>query len=138
MDTANTDELDRAYPEACAFFAGKPHSLALYQAFARSMLATLPHTKLDVRKTQISLLDGRMYACVSMMRARRKAELPPEYIVVTFSSPSAVESPRVAQQVQIRPGRWTVHVVVGDESELDDELLGWVHMSHACFAERSL
>ena len=100
------------------------------------MLTTFPNTKLDVRKTQISLLDRRMYACVSMMRARRKAELPAEYIVVTFSSPAAVDSARVAQQVQIRPGRWTVHVVVGDESELDGELYGWVHMSHACFAER--
>ena len=130
------DEMNRTNSEACTFFAGRPHALALYQAFARSMLTTFPNTKLDVRKTQISLLDRRMYACVSMMRARRKAELPAEYIVVTFSSPAAVDSARVAQQVQIRPGRWTVHVVVGDESELDGELYGWVHMSHACFAER--
>ena len=56
--------------------------------------------------------------------------------MVTLSSPERVDSPRVAQQVEIRPGRWTVHVAVGQEAELDDELLGWVAMSHACFAER--
>lgn len=130
------DELERTRPEALAFFVGKPHALALYEAFARWALAAFPGTELQVRKTQISLVDRRMYACVSMMRARRKAELPPEYVVVTLSSPERVDSPRVAQQVEIRPGRWTVHVAVGQEAELDDELLGWVAMSHACFAER--
>lgn len=130
------DELERTYPEALAFFAGKPQALALYVAFARRMLAVFPGTELQVRKTQISLVDRHMYACVSMMRARRKAELPSEYIVVTFSAPGPVDSPRVAQQVEIRPGRWTVHVVVGSEAELDDELLGWVEASHARFVER--
>lgn len=129
------DELDRSYPETCAFFAGKPRALGLYEAFVRRMLDTFPSTELQVRKTQISLVDRRMYACVSLMRARRKVELPPEYIVVTFSSTGRLDSPRVAQQVEIHAGRWTIHVVVGDASELDEELYGWVSASHACFVE---
>ena len=129
-------EFERTYPGACAFFAGQPHALALYETFARWALEMFPATELQVRKTQISLMDRRMYACVSMMRARRRAELPPEYIVVTLSAPDRVDSPRVAQQVEIRPGRWTVHVVVGDAAELDDELLGWVAASHARFIDR--
>lgn len=127
------DELERTYPQAVAFFDGKPHALALYRALAERALRSFPSTRVDVRKTQISLIDGHMYACVSTMRAKRKAELPPEYIVVTFSAPEQVDSPRVAQQVEIRPGRWTVHVVVGKEAELDDELLGWVRLSHEAF-----
>ena len=123
-------ELRRTYPQAMAFFADKPHALALYGTFAKWAVRTYPSTRIDVRKTQISFIDGRMYACVSMMRARRKAELPPGYVVVTFSSPASIDSPRVAQQVQIRPGRWTVHVVVGQADEFDRELLDWVRISH--------
>ncbi len=130
------DELERIYPEAAAFFDGKPHALALYKALVSWALEAFPDTRLDVRKTQISLIDGRMYACVSIMRAKRKAELPPEYIVVTFSAQERLDSPRVAQQVQIRPGRWTVHVVVGEGEELDEELFDWVSLSHDLFSGR--
>lgn len=134
--TCIMDELERTYPQVVAFFDGRPHELALFEALAGWAVRTFPGTRIDVRKTQISLIDGHMYACASMMRARRKADLPPAYIVVSFSAPAGIDSPRVAQQVQIRPGRWTVHVVVGEEDELDDELLGWIRDSHDIFCGR--
>ena len=34
--------------------------------------------------------------------------------------------PRIWQAVEPYPNRWTHHVLVSDESQLDGELLGWV------------
>lgn len=124
------NEASATSPKTLAFFDGKPQELALYERFATRVLDMFPATEIQVKKTQISFVQRRMYACVSMMRAKRKAELPAAYIVVTISAPDAMTSPRVAQQTQIRSGRWTVHIVVGDETELDEELFGWVASSH--------
>lgn len=122
--------------QAAAFFDGKPRAYGLFEALAKMLADTYPATQIQVKKTQVSFVDRHIYACASMMRAKRRSELPDEYVVVTFSSPGPIDSARVAQQVQIRPGRWTVHVVVGEESELDDELLGWVEVSHMIAAGR--
>lgn len=125
------DTTDPAYSQAIAFFDGKPRAFGLFESLAELLRGEYPATEIQVKKTQISFVDRHIYACASMMRAKRKSELPDEYVVVTFSAPESICSERVAQQVMIRPGRWTVHIVVGDPSELDDELLGWVDVSHA-------
>jgi len=38
--------------------------------------------------------------------------------------------------VRIREYRWTHHVIVGREDEIDDSLMGWIDRSHALSAER--
>ena len=42
------------------------------------------------------------------------------------ASPTAASLPRVASCVEAYPGRWTHHVVVASEEELDDELMALI------------
>ena len=41
----------------------------------------------------------------------------------------------VAVQVEPYPGRWTVHIVIGSEAEIDEELLNWLQQAYD-FAEK--
>ena len=118
-----------------SFFDGKGYELGLYEVLAGKLLATYPNTEIRVQKTQISFYDRRMYACASLTPVRRKAERPARFITVTFSLDAPLSSARVLA-VQVRERRWTHHVLVGGEKEIDEELMGWVAMSHALSAER--
>lgn len=45
-----------------------------------------------------------------------------------------LESPRVAVAVEPYPGRWTHHILLTSESELDAEVRAWLHEAYD-FAE---
>ena len=47
-------------------------------------------------------------------------------ITVSFGLGRREPSPRVAVSVEAYPGRWTHHVPVTAEEELDGALLGWL------------
>lgn len=113
------------------FFDGKPDELALYEAFW-DKLAALGEFTTVAHKTQISLKNRRVFGCISMMRVLRKALLPEHYIVVTLGLLRPLESPRIAAVTEARPNRWTHHIVVGSENELDEELLAWVREAYDC------
>ena len=113
------------------FFDGKPRALFLYESLLGQLTAFAGEFTIRVQKTQISLSARRLFACVSMMRVRKKSELPEEYIVGTFGLPTPLDSPRIAAKTEPYPNRWTHHVVIGDASEIDAELLGWLSEARA-------
>ncbi|MDD6151413.1 MAG: DUF5655 domain-containing protein [Bacteroidales bacterium] len=92
----------------------------------------------DVRvkfhKTQVSYYNARMFACISMLRIKRKAEMPRPYITVTFGLEKPCRHHRIGVVTEIAHNRWTHHVVVGSIEEIDDQLMGWLREA----ARRSL
>ena len=126
--------MDFMNPDVRMFFDPHPAALQLYEAFAGKMAARFPETRVRVQKTQITFSNRRVYACVSFLRVKRKAELPASWFTLTLGLPYPLESPRVAAKVEPYPGRWTTHIVLSDPSELDAELFGWVEQAVA-FAE---
>ena len=86
------------------------------------MAERFPETRVRVQKTQITFSNRRVYACVSLLRVKRKAELPEAWFTLTLGLPYPLESPLVAAKVEPYPGRWTTHIVIHDPSELDAEL----------------
>ncbi|MDO5324457.1 MAG: DUF5655 domain-containing protein [Clostridia bacterium] len=126
--------MDFMNPDVRMFFDPHPAALPLYEAFAGEMAARFPETRVRVQKTQITLYNRRVYACVSFLRVKRKAELPASWFTLTLGLPDPLESPRVAARVEPYPGRWTTHIVLSDPSELDAELFGWVEQAYE-FAE---
>ncbi len=116
------------------FFDGKPEELRLFEAVLKAA-ETLGEVTPVVRKTQISLRNRRVFACVSMLRVRKKALLPPRYIVLTLGLPYPVRSPRIEGPVEAQPNCWIHHIVLGSVEELDGELMGWLHAAYA-FADR--
>lgn len=103
------------------FFDGHPEALALYQALTARLEALVPQASVKVQKSQISFYDGGLFAMASLPRRKRDAGL-----LVSFGLGRREPSPRVAVAVEPYPGRWTHHVPVADEAELDSELLGWL------------
>ena len=111
------------------FFDGKPEELALYEALLER-LAELGAFSALVHKTQISLKNRRVFACVSVFRVLPKRLLPPHYLVLTLGLPYPLESPRIAAKTEAQPGRWTHHILLGSGAALDAELLEWCRQAY--------
>ena len=107
------------------FFSGKSLELALYQALLRHMEAEFPDASVKVQKSQISFYGRHLFAAVSLP-VRRKKTWPERCIVVTVGLPAPLESPRVAVAVEPYPGRWTHHILISEEAQIDGELLEWL------------
>ncbi len=122
MDFMNQDVL--------IFFDQHQTVLPLYEAFAEKLAEQFPDTKMRVQKTQITFSGRHVYACVSFLRVKKKAELPASFFVLTLGLPYSLESGRVTAKTEPYPGRWTTHIVISELSDLDEELFAWVEQAY--------
>ena len=127
--------MDFFWQDVYRFFDGHQTALPLYEAFAHKMAAQFPGSKIKVQKTQITFSNRHVYACVSFLRVKKKAELPEGYFVLTLGLPSPLYSERVAAKTEPYPGRWTTHIVISKISDLDEELFEWVRQAYE-FSEK--
>ncbi len=111
------------------FFDGKPEELALYETLLDRIKALGAFTAI-AHKTQISLKNRRVFACVSIFRVLPKRLLPTHYIVLTLGLPYPLNALRIAVKTEAQPGRWTHHIVLAGASELDAELLEWIRRAY--------
>ena len=120
------------------FFELQKHSdaLPLYEALEGRILAEIPGVRIKVQKSQISFYTKHLFGCVSYIRARKKAELPPCWLVLTLGLARRLESPRVDIATEPYPGRWTHHIVVGSAGEIDGELMDWIKEAAAFAAAK--
>ena len=108
------------------FFDSKPDALALYEAFREAVLAKVPDARIEVKKTQISFFNRRMFAAVSFAQVRKAKDRPNPFLTITFGLPNMKESDRIDVAVEAYPNRWTHHVMIGTVEEVDEELLSWI------------
>ena len=123
--------MDYIDQDTLLFFKEHPAALPVYEAFARKLAGALPDSNVRVQKTQITFSNRHVYACVSFLRVKKKAELPDSFFVLTLGLPYALESERVAVKTEPYPGRWTTHFVISRLSDLDEELFAWVRQAYA-------
>ena len=112
------------------FFDGRPLELALYQALFRRMEPEFSGASVKVQKSQISFCGRHLFGAASLP-VRRKKGWPEHCLVVTFGLPYRLDSPRIAAAAEPYPNRWTHHVLVSGEGEIDGELLGWLREAWA-------
>ena len=112
------------------FFDGHRNTLRLYQALEELLYKSFPNVNKRVQKTQITIFNRHVFACVSFARVKRKAELPEGYMVITLGLPAPLESERIAVKSEPYPGRWTHHIVVSKIEELDEELFSWIREAY--------
>ena len=120
--TAPIDELAR-------LFARDPEMLPLYLAFEERVRTTCGDCRIRVQKTQVTFSNRYNFACASLP-VRRKRDWPAHCLMVTFGLARRVDSPRIAVAVEPYPNRWTHHVLVEREADIDDELMGWVREAY--------
>ena len=115
--------------DVLVFFDGKPLEYSLYEKLFQCLEAELPDIAVKVQKTQISFNGRHLLGAVSLP-VRRKNSWPEHCIVVPLGLPGKLESPRVAVAVEPYPGRWTHHVLISEETQIDSELLGWLREAY--------
>lgn len=108
-----------------AFFNRIPQMLPLYAALREKLERAYPDMDVRVAKTQISFRNRHVFAMASLPWRKVKG-WPEAYLLVSFGLPCRKESPRIAQAVEAYPNRWTHHVLVVAEDEIDDTLMSWL------------
>lgn len=112
--------------DSLLFFDKSPAAVPLYSAFETQVLSQIPDVTIKVKKTQISFSNKRNFAFVSLLPVRKAKDRPDVYIVVTFGLNHRIDSPRIDVAVESYPNRWTHHVLIAVETEIDDELMTWI------------
>lgn len=115
--------------QEAAFFGGHAEALALYRALRGRLLTLEAESEILVQASQISFRAPRPYAWVWRppgTAPRRRGTLR---LTLTFAAPFAVDSPRIAAKTEAYPGRFTHHVRIAGESEIDEELMSWLSLS---------
>ena len=113
-------------PDVLFFFEKDPAALPLYEAFEQAVQSLVPNMGIRVQKTQISFTNPRVFAAVSFLPARKKAQRPDHYITITLGLPTRLESPRVDIACEPYPNRWTHHFLIASSEEIDEEFAGWI------------
>ena len=108
------------------FFNDHMDALPLYERLEGLILEHIPYVKIKVSKTQISFSNKRGFAFVSFNPCRKAKERPNVWITVTFGLSYRKDSPRIDVATEPYPNRWTHHIMVGSEEEIDAELMGWI------------
>ena len=112
------------------FFARKPRQWALFEALRTALCEAYPQTQLRVMKTCIALVDPKPYCYVSSPRPAMANGKPDEALLLTISLRQRMDHPRFAMVVPISARRFTVHMVISREEEIDGELLALIGLSH--------
>ena len=108
------------------YFNDHMDALPLYERLEGMILEQIPDVKIKVSKTQISFSNKRGFAFVSFNPCRRAKDRPNVWMTVTFGLSYRKDSPRIDAATEPYPNRWTHHVMVGSEEEIDAELMGWI------------
>ena len=108
------------------FFDSNRDALALYEVFREAVLAKVPDALIEVKKTQISFFDRRMFAAVSFAPVRKAKDRPKPFLTITFGLSYRKESARIDVATEPYPNRWTHHVMIGTVEEVDEELISWI------------
>ena len=109
-----------------AFFDKHAQALPIYEKLEKSVYEKVPGVTVKVQKSQISFYNRHLFACASFARVRKKQDCPDVYLVVTIGLGHRLDSPRVDLAAEPYPNRWTHHVLLTREEELDGELMGWL------------
>lgn len=117
------------------FFDSKQDALPLYMVFRGAVSERVPDIRIEVKKTQISFFTRYMFAAVSFTPVRKAKDRPNPFLTITFGLPYRKESARIDITTEPHPNRWTHHVMIGTEEEIDEELISWIQEA-AEFADR--
>ncbi len=116
-------------------FEGRLECLRLFAA-VRNMIEAMGPVKLSVARTQVAFGVRRQFAWVWLPQRWTKNR-PANSIVLSFGLDRQIRDRRIVEAVEARPGRWTHHVIIGAESDLDAEVSRWLQEAYA-FGSRNL
>jgi hypothetical protein len=117
------------------FFLGETsRAIPLYEAIKSFICSEFEGVKVKASKTQISFSNRYGFAYVSLPRSRMKGRSDGR-IILTFGLGYKLDNPRIMEAVEPYPRRWTHHVIIQSETEVDAQIKEWLseayHFSNA-------
>jgi len=130
-----TRKIFRVAPKACSVPTTCiwPHS-QLFQT-VRRYIESLGPVRIEAAKTQVSFGSKTKFAWVWLPQIWTKKR-PETSITLTFDVGREIKHDRIAAAVEVRPGRWTHHVVIETDSNLDGHVRKWLKEAYARGAQR--
>jgi hypothetical protein len=111
------------------FFNKAPEAFPLFETVYNFISNEFDDIKIKAQKTQITFSNRYGFAFISL--PKRKIKSPADVsITLTLGLNRKVESPRVYYASEPYPGRWTHHIIVKDESEIDSEIKEWIREAY--------
>lgn len=111
-------------------FTGRPGAFRLF-GNVRKFIETLGPVTVESTKTQVSFGTPKKFAWVWLPQMYTKKR-PENSITLTFAAGRHIFNDRIAEAVEPRHGRWTHHVVIEKESDLDDDVKNWLREAFIC------
>lgn len=105
-------------------FEGRPGARALFYE-VRRYIESLDPVTIEFTKSQASFRNRSKFAWVWLPQrhVRERSEVG---IVLTFGLDRKIDDRQIAEAVEPYPGRWTHHVVIEEEYDLNEKLRGWL------------
>ena len=113
-----------------------PGTRTLYTAIVQAILTRYPEVEIREANTQIGFFHGCGFAWLSQPSKRKG--WPEHYVMMSLGLRARLENPRITEAVEAYPGRWTHHILIASENEIDSELLNWIDSARAFALERAL
>lgn len=111
------------------FFAGDEPKMAIYLKLREELTAIAPGCEVRVHKTTISFRAPRPFAYVSFPFRKHYKHWPEQHLLLSFSSPAAVDHPYVIQSTFIRNNLYTIHAIILPPGNLEPGLKDLVEKS---------
>jgi hypothetical protein len=110
------------------FFFKQPKQKSLFLA-VEQMIHSIGPATIQVMKSQISFGTHTKFAWVWLSPPSNKR--PENSIVLTFGVGRHIESEQIVQAVEPYPGRWTHHVIIQNEADLNNDVNQWLREAYA-------
>jgi hypothetical protein len=110
------------------FFADRPESFRLFE-IVRTYIESLGPVTVEAMKSQISFGSKTKFAWVWLPQIwiKKRSE---KGITLTFDVGRHIVDARIEEAVEPRPGRWTHHVIIEREADLDESVRGWLREAY--------
>jgi hypothetical protein len=116
-------------PPGQRLFADRPVPRRLYRAI-RTRIERIGPVVVRSTESQVSFRARRMFASVWLPQLWTHSR-PEDSVTLSFVLDHQVNDPRIVESVEPRPGRWTHHVVIENETDLDVPVEGWLREAYA-------
>lgn len=111
------------------FFSKKTQETTLFLALEQ-IINSIGPVKTEVMKSQISFETKTKFAWVWFPQPWDKKR-PENSIVLTFGVGRHIEHKQIVKAVEPYPGRWTHHVIIQNNSDLNSDIYQWLCEAYA-------
>lgn len=103
--------------------------ISLYLA-VEEMINSIGPVSIEVMKSQISFGTKTKFAWVWKPQTWSKKR-PENSIVLTFGVGRHIQNEKIVEAVEPYPGRWTHHVIIQNNSDLNNDVYQWLCEAYA-------